>query len=432
MNKTKRILFALAIAVTLVAGTALAEEPAKLALRQAVALAIQNSPDLALARVQYTVAEKTAGLERSNFLPNLYTGSGAAYTNGFPQTPGGAPPSPFNLSYVQTLLNPPLRGQFRAAQERAEIQRVEVDRTRDAVIAETVLAYLELAKARHSLELRRRQRQSAQKILDVSRERSSAGLELAIEVTRAKLSAARIEQRIAQLEGREEELEGKLHKLTGIPPGQPLEVEAEQLPLGPEQPVYELIEIAMAQNPELQQAEHERRAREHRLRGERGGYWPSLDVVGQYAVFSRINNFDEFFRTFRRHNLNVGVEIRIPVFSSRTSAAVSLARSELNVAELQLRRKRTELEIEVRRLARRARELDAQREVARLELQLAQENLAVLQARFEEGRTSLRDLERARLEESDKWMAFLDADYDRQQAQLELLKTTGQLARVFQ
>ena len=432
MSKTKRIFFALAIAISLVASTAFAEEPAKLALRQAVALAMQNSPELALAHVQYMVAEKTAGLERSNFMPNFYTGSGAAYTNGFPQTPGGAPPTPFNLSYVQTIFNPPLRGQFRAAQERAEIQRVEVDRTRDAVIAETVLAYLELAKVRHSLELRRRQRQSAQKILDLTRERASAGLELPIEVTRAKLSAARIEQRIAQLEGREEELEGELHKFTGIPPGQRLEVEAEQLPLGPEQPVHELIEIAMAQNPELQQAEHERRAREHRLRGERGGFWPSLDLVGQYSVFSRINNFDEFFRTFRRHNLNVGVEIRIPIFSSRTSAAVGLAKSELSAAEIQLRRKRAELEIEVRRLARRARELDAQREVGRLELQLAQENLAVLQARFEEGRTRLRDLEKARLEESDKWMAFLDSDYERQQAQLELLKTTGQLARVFQ
>lgn len=431
MNKTKRI--SLVMTIILVGATAaLAQEAEKLTLRQAVALALQNSPDLALARVQQTVAEKAAGLERSSFLPSFYTGSGAAYTNGFPQTPGGAPPTPFNVSYVQTIFNPPLRGEVRAAEQRVEIKRVEVDRTRDAVILRTVSAYLELAKVRHSLELRRRQRQSAQKILDITGERASEGLDLPIEVTRARLSAARIEQRIAQLEGREEVLEEQLRSLTGVSRGQRLEVEAEELPPGPEQPMRELIETAMARNPELKQAEYERRAREFRLKGERGGYWPSIDLVGEYAVFSRVNNFDEFFRTFQRHNLNLGVEIRIPIFSSRTAAAVSLARSELNAAEIEVRRKRSDLEIEVRRQARRTRELDAAREVARLELQLAQENLAVLQARFQEGRTSLRDLEKARLEESDKWMAFLDADYERQQAQLELLQTTGQLARLFQ
>ena len=139
------------------------------------------------------------------------------------------------------------------------------------------------------------------------------------------------------------------------------------------------------------------------------------------ALLSRINNFDEFFKRFQRHNLNVGVQVRVPIFSARTSSAVALARTDLNAAELELKSKRSDLEIQVRREARRARELNVGREVARLELQLAQENLRVLQAQFQEGRASLRDLEKARLEESDKWMAFLEADYERQRAQLELL-----------
>jgi hypothetical protein len=41
------------------------------------------------------------------------------------------------------------------------------------------------------------------------------------------------------------------------------------------------------------------------------------------------------------------------------------------------------------------------------------------------------EVEGARLEESDKWVAFLRADYDSQQAQLELFKTTGQIGRLF-
>jgi outer membrane protein TolC len=76
--------------------------------------------------------------------------------------------------------------------------------------------------------------------------------------------------------------------------------------------------------------------------------------------------------------------------------------------------------------------MDMSREVARLELELAQQNLQVLQSQYQQGRASIRDLEAGQLDENEKWLAFLDADFARQQAQLDLLRTTGQLAQVFQ
>ncbi|SRR5712692_1525574 len=441
MNKTKpnmRKLSVTALSGILslaAAGAVLAQEPGsaeKLTLKQAVALAVKNSREVALARLQQTLAEQSAAVQRAEFRPNLYAGSGAGYTNGIPQSFGGATPSVFNVAFIQTLINSPLRGQLRAAEERAEGQRFEVERARDAVILRTVSDYLELAKVRHSLELLRRERESAQKIADITRERASAGVELPIEVTRAQLGGARIEQHIVQLEGQEEALESELRRLMGVPVDQRIEVAAEELPVTPERTVDELIDLAIANNAELKQAEAERRARAHRLKGERGGSFPSVDLVGQYSLLSRVNNFDEFFRRFQRHNLDVGVQVRFPIFSARTSAAVALAQTDLNAAELELKKKRSDLEIEVRREARRTRELEVAREVARLELQLAQENLQLLQAQLQEGRASLRDVEKARLEESGKWMEFLEGDYNRQKAQLELLRSTGQLARAFQ
>lgn len=65
-------------------------------------------------------------------------------------------------------------------------------------------------------------------------------------------------------------------------------------------------------------------------------------------------------------------------------------------------------------------------------MQLAQQNIAVLQEQFNEGKVNLRDLEKARLDENDKWMGYLDADFQREQAQLDLLKTAGQLDKVWQ
>lgn len=425
---TRRFIFAAAFAL-LVAGAAPAQElPTKLSLKSAVDLAVQNSSEVKLARAKVSVAEGAAGVSHSVFLPNLYVGTGAAYTNGFPI---GAP-QVFNLSYVQTVFNAPLRGQFRAANDRAQIQRIEADRVRDTVILRAASAYLELAKVRHSIRLLSQERESASKIAGVTRERAHEGLELDVEVTRAELTAARIEQRILQLEGREDALETDLRRLTGVPAGLHIDVEAEDLPLQSEQATSELVSLAVANSLDLKQAELERRAREHVLQGERGGRLPTLDFVGQYGIFTRFNNYDQFYNRFERHNVSIGIQARIPIFASRTNSAINLARSQLSVAEVEARQLRSDLEADVQRQARQARELGAGREVTRLELKLAQENVRVLQAQFDEGRASLRDLEKARLEESDKWNAFLDASFAQQQARLELLRTTGQLARLFQ
>src|SRR2546426_7206539 len=151
------------------------------------------------------------------------------------------PPSIFNLTYVQTIFNGPLRGEFRAAEERAEGQRLAFESTRDAVIVRSASACLELAKVRRSLDLLRQERESAQRIVDITREPLGAGVELPIEVTRAQLTAARIEQRIVHRAGREEALEGDMRGLLRLPTNQRLEVAPEELPASADQPVRELV-----------------------------------------------------------------------------------------------------------------------------------------------------------------------------------------------
>jgi outer membrane protein TolC len=409
-----------------------AEFARKLTLKEAVTLAVGNSRDLALARLQYGLVQREAGVAGAVFRPNFYTGTGAAYTNGFPLMSGGGVPAIFSLSYDQQIFNPPLKGDQRAAEQRAEGQRLSMEGVRDAVMVRAALGYLELAKVRHAEELMRAERLSAGRILDSMRERAAAGRELPIEVTRAQLMAARIEQRLAQLEDREDSLSGELRDMMGLPPDQPIEVSTEEIPGAASDQAKDLVAQAMANNIELKQAETERRAREEKLKGERGGYWPTVSLVGQYNILSNTNNYTDFFKKFQRNNVIFGLEVRIPIFASRTMSAVAFARADLNAAELQLAKKRSELSLEVRRKARQVRETDLAGDVARLELQLSQESLRILQVQFDQGRGTLRDLEAAHLDENDKWLAFLDANYARQQAQLELLRTTGQVAKVLQ
>jgi len=157
-------------------------------------------------------------------------------------------------------------------------------------------------------------------------------------------------------------------------------------------------------------------------------------VVGLYQVLGRFNNYNQFFNpnSFQRNNVTVGVEVHIPIFSAKTRANVALAKSQLDAAEMTLGTRRQQVSLDVQQKARTVRELEASREVARLDMKLAQDTLQIVQDKFNQGCATLRDIEQARLDESDKWVAFLDADFARQQGELTLLQATGQLAKVFQ
>jgi outer membrane protein len=409
-----------------------APAPVILTLKRSIELALQNSKEIQVAKIQASVADHAAQITKAEFLPNLYAGSGAGYTYGIPETPGGRAPAIFNVTYTEQILNEPLRGQAKEMQEQSKAQKIALEDTRNSVISRTAMAYLELGKVRHSLELLRKEQESADKILQVTQERQGEGYELPVEVTKAQLTKAQVVQRILQLEGREDELEVFLRYQLGITEGQAIEVTPEELPGEAEQAGNNLVAMAMTHNSGLQFAESDVRAKEFRLKGEKRGYFPTLELVSIYSVLAKFNNYSQFFNSFQRNNFNAGIDMHVPIFSAHTKAAVGLAQVNLDAARVNLANKRTELTADVRQKTRRVRERDAAKEVARLELQLGQQNVAVLQAQFGEGKLNLREVERARLEENEKWMSYLDAGFQKQQAQLELLKTAGQLDKVWQ
>jgi outer membrane protein TolC len=403
-----------------------------LTLKRAIELALQNSKDIQVAKIQASVADHAALISRAEFMPNLYAGSGAGYSNGIPETPGGRAPSVFNMTYTEKVFNEPLRGQGKELQEQARSQKILLEDMKNSVIARTAAAYLELGKVRHSLELLRKEQESAEKILQVTKERQGEGYELPVEVTKAQLTRAQVVQRILQLEGREDELEVFLRNQLGLGQDQVVEVTPEDLPGEAEQEGANLIAMAMQNNAGLRLAESDVRAKEFRLTGEKRGYLPTLELVSVYSVLAKYNNYDLFFNHFQRNNFNAGVQVQVPLFSARTKANIGLAKVNLEVAKANLANKKSEVSADVRLRTRRLRERDAAKEVARLELQLAQQSVAVLQSQFGEGKANLREVEKARLEENEKWMAYLDANFQRQQAQIELLRTAGQLDKVWQ
>src|SRR6266849_3704364 len=268
-------------------GTPPAEQqgaPVALTLKSAIGLALRNSKDIEVAKIQASLAERSSMITKAEFMPNLYAGSGAGYTYGIPETPGGRAPSVFNVSYTEQVLNEPLRGQAKELQEQVRSRKIALEGVKNDVIARTAMAYLELVKVRHSLELLRKEQESAEKILQVTQERQSEGYELPVEVTKAQLTKA-------------------------------------------------LVALAMQNNNDLRLAESDVRAKEFRLKGEKRGYWPTLELVSVYSMLARFNNYSDFFKNFQRNNYNAGVQVQVPIFSPRIKGAINLAQINLQTSK---------------------------------------------------------------------------------------------------
>src|ERR1700674_1915267 len=87
-----------------------------LTLKRAIELALQNSQDIQVAKIQASIADHAALISKAEFLTNLYAGSGVGYSNAIPKTPGGRAPSVFNVTNSEKVFNEPLRGQGKELQ----------------------------------------------------------------------------------------------------------------------------------------------------------------------------------------------------------------------------------------------------------------------------------------------------------------------------
>src|SRR5207237_10612209 len=192
-------------------------------------------------------------------------------------------------------------------------QKIALEDAKNNVITRTAMAYLELGKVRHSLELLRTEQDSAEKILQVTQERESQGFELPVEVTKAQLIKARVAQRILLLEEREDELEVFLRYQMGMPETQAIEVTPEDLPGEAEQAGDNLIAAALTNNTDLRLAESDVRAKEFRLKGEKRGYLPTLELVSIYSLLAKYNNYNLYFTHFQPNNFNAGIDLRIEI-----------------------------------------------------------------------------------------------------------------------
>lgn len=405
-----------------------------LTLREAIDLALRNNRNIQMAQAGVDRAAAEHEEAHAIFRPQVFFGSGLAATKGFPLSIEGSAPSIFQVSTSQALFDQNLRNLERQAGQMRQAAGKSLVETQDQMVSETIITYLDLDRSRRSVDYLRSEAESLQAAQQITSDRVEAGLELPLEATRARLSVARSRSQLIALQNQISLLEFHLRDITGIPQTESIVTEAVELPsLAAGETLDGLTARALENYPGLRALDEEVRAKEFQVKSEQGSRWPRINLVGQYGLFSKINNYDQFFQKFARNNATFGVSIVVPVYQ-REGYNARLSKAEAELAQSRFRREETRAAVsrQVRELWGAIQLQSTAREVTRLELELARKSLDAVLAQYEEGRINRLMVEQSRVEENRAWVNLLNADFEGEKARLELWRLTGEIRAAFQ
>ena len=431
------------LAVVLVPASLLAEP---VPLKRVVELALSHATSAAIAAADEQRAAAAYRELHDNYVPQLSTGAGLGYSFGFPLGLEGSAPSLFNLNAQSAVLNPSLRDFVRAAKLDSAVASLKNKDQRNQIIQDAVLSYAELAKWDQRLTQLQETESQAEKMQAAVAERIKEGIDSELDGTRARLSAARVRLRIAEAQGAADVLREHLSRLTGLSTTG-LQTEIDSLPDFPALPQDTTTPARAADtNPAVQAAVEHARAQYLRAEGEHRSLWPSFDFAAQYALLSKFNNFQNYYipskpclvsgvsvlcatNSFQQNNATIGVSIRFPFFNASQRARAQAADADALKATKQAEAARNQVSEETLRLQRAVAQMQAARDVAQLECEIAQKSLAAVQTRVDEGTSTIHDLADARSQVSERFIALQDVSFELERAQLGLLRSTGDLEK---
>lgn len=413
------------------AGAIVASTPAaaQISFTTAIDLALKNSPKVLSAQAE--VDKAVAGLQEAKdvYIPTLSGGSGLGYSYGFPL----GQPSVFNFTSQSLLVNFSQRNYIQAARASLNAANLALKDARQAVAEDAAITYLALDRDQQKLAALHDETTYASRLVTIVQDRLDAGQDTPIALTSSRLTAAQIH--LARLRAEDDEEANRLHLalLTGLP-ADGLQVIPSSIPRFAAPPSTEDV-AATKTSPAVESAYAIAQAKQKTAVGDAHYLWrPQVYFVAQYSLFAKFNNYDSFYRNFQYSNAGIGVDIRFPVFDAvhkaraRESAAdAARALHDADAARIQFLEGRQKVLRSTAMLATRA-------EVANLDQQLAKQQLDVMLVQLNSGngnssapQMTPKDEQTARIAEREKFVTYLDAGFQTKQAQINLMRQTGEL-----
>jgi outer membrane protein TolC len=435
------------LAVILIPASLLAEP---VSLKRVVELALVHATGAAITADDEAHASAAYRELRNNYIPQLNVGAGLGYSYGFPLSLEGSAPSLFNVTTQSALLNPSLHSFVQAAKLDSAVASLKNKDERNQIIQDAALSYAELAKWERRSARLLETAAAAAKMQAAIAERVKEGIDSELDGTRARLSEARVHLRVAEAQGAADVLREHLAKLTGLPAAG-IRTDPDSIPAAPSAgpaapPTEDATKDVAASNPSVEAAVEHARAQYLRAQGEHKALWPSIDFAAQYALLSKFNNYQNYYipskpcpvngvsvlcetNNFQQNNATVGLSIRFPLFNASQRSRAQGADADARKATKQAEAAKNQAVEETLRLQRAVTQMQAARDVAQLEFEIADKSVTAVQTRVDNGSASLRDLDDARSQASERFIALQDVTFELERAELGVLRSTGDLEK---
>jgi outer membrane protein TolC len=400
-----------------------------LTLRDALDIALKQNPDVVLARLDQQRARAQVTIMKDPFVPKVFAGSGAAYTNGFPMSIDGNAPALVQARTQMTIFDRPQSLRAAQANEAARGSEIDIALRQDEVAYRIAALFFDADQAARSLTAVELQSQSLTRVRELTAVRVNEGRELAIASSRADLKVLQAQQRRDELIDSIADTETSLAQVLGFNPGDRVQPAQEDRRLTGQLDSEEAaIQQALDGSREIKRLESNLQAKNLEAKSYKAERLPKVDLVAQYSLLSKYNNYEKFFGAFQRHNVELGASFSIPILTGRSATAyVIQAQVDIDKIRAQIGQTRSRITADLQHAYRDIRRTESAQKLARADLDLARDQLTLDLTRYDEGQVTMAQVEASRAAEQEKWIVYYDTQHTLEVARLTVLRQTGTL-----
>jgi len=401
---------------------------AQISFTSAVDLALGNSPRVRLAQSDVSKAQAVLAESKDAYVPSLAAATDLGYSFGFPL----GQPTLFNITAQSLIFNFSQRDYLRSARSGLDAANLALMEARQQVEADAAITYISLNWDERRSAVMAQQYGFATHLRDIVEQRLNAGQDTEIELSQSHLTVDQIHLQQVLLVSEIANDREHLARLTGQPESIlttiPNTIPPIAAPASSNAPASVI--------PGVRAAFATARAKQFQAFGDSRFSWrPQIGFGAEYSRFSTFNNYALYYPGFNG-NYNavaIAVQIQIPLYDpartdrGRASAAdAAHARTQAEIDRSDFLEGRFKLQQATTVLA------------ARVEVAIDEQQLSLLQldailvqlqgsGSSEGPQLTPKDEQKARIDQCQKTLDLLKAEFTLAQTQINLLRQNGEL-----
>jgi outer membrane protein TolC len=320
-----------------------------------------------------------------------------------------------------TLFDYSALSNFRASREELKASVLSVRNARDLVVQAVGNAYLQIIADSARITATQAQIDSDNAVYTNATRRHDAGTAIGIDVLRAQVELKQRQQQLVSVTNQFEKDKLTLGRVIGLPPGQDFSVTDPSSPVPLEAiSLKEALDRAYEHRPDLLAAKARVTAAQFTLRSAKAERYPTATANGYYG--------DQGLRLFTNSHgvFNVTGSVQFNIFDSgRIKSDILQNDAELRNRRNEFENLRGQIDFEVRSALLDLRSANDQVDVAKSNMQLANETLKQSRDRFTAGVTNTVEVVQAQQAVADADENLISAQFQYNLAKVELARSLG-------